>query len=151
MDTKERRFITAAEELYSAVAQGSRMAWPPHLVKAMDEFAAASNDNGPITAADLAKALRHMGVNEDKWDWLAQEAAIMLEDQAAEITDLRNGKPQAGNGAVTPAKHIMSTNLLAIAQREESLGHAELAKIIEVAAHELERLYEREHSYIHKP
>jgi hypothetical protein len=47
------------------------------------------NDNGPITAADLAKALRHMGVNEDKWDWLAQEAAIMLEDQAAEITDLR--------------------------------------------------------------
>jgi hypothetical protein len=40
-------------------------------------------------------------------------------------------------------KHIMSTNLLAIAQREESLGHAELAKIIEVATHELEWLTSR--------
>lgn len=43
MNTKERRFVAAADDLYSAISQGSRMAWPPHLVKAMDEFAEASN------------------------------------------------------------------------------------------------------------
>ena len=45
-------------------------------------------DRGPVTPADLAKALRHFGNENDKFDWLGQEAAIMLEQQAAKIETL---------------------------------------------------------------
>jgi hypothetical protein len=47
-----------------------------------------AQDTGPVTAGDIAKALYARGAGDPKWDWLTQEAGIMLEAQAAEIERL---------------------------------------------------------------
>lgn len=71
------------------------------------EFAQESQGTR-LTADDICKALRRLGESEHALDWLMQEAAILLEEQKAEIDRLKFKKRpvafrirnSAGNGYV---------------------------------------------------
>ena len=45
-------------------------------------------DKGGITGNDVCTALRFHGAGDSKWDWLPQEAAIMIETMQAKIDRL---------------------------------------------------------------